>query len=172
MATHSSVLAWRIPRTEEPGGLRSLESQSRTRLSTHTDRCKETSGNSSNLGDSLRNRSTSSKMSRLKRTRGCNQLQCCMIPGWILDVTGVALKSVHGPIANIGIRIVEQVTVFYQCEISWFWVAPQSHKRMSLFLGDRRLRVQRAWWDFPGGPGLKTPCSHCMEHGFSPWSGN
>ena len=22
MATHSSVLAWRIPRTEEPGGLR------------------------------------------------------------------------------------------------------------------------------------------------------
>ena len=32
MATHSSVLAWRIPRTEEPGGLRSLESQCRTQL--------------------------------------------------------------------------------------------------------------------------------------------
>ena len=27
MATHSSVLVWRIPRTEEPGGLRSLGSQ-------------------------------------------------------------------------------------------------------------------------------------------------
>ena len=27
MATHSSVLAWRIPRTEEPGGLQSLGSQ-------------------------------------------------------------------------------------------------------------------------------------------------
>ena len=27
MATHSSVLAWRIPWTEEPGGLRSIESQ-------------------------------------------------------------------------------------------------------------------------------------------------
>ena len=27
MATHSSVLAWRIPRTEEPGGLRSIQSQ-------------------------------------------------------------------------------------------------------------------------------------------------
>ena len=26
MATHSSVLAWRIPRTEEPGGLPSLGS--------------------------------------------------------------------------------------------------------------------------------------------------
>ena len=24
MATHSSILAWKIPRTEEPGGLRSL----------------------------------------------------------------------------------------------------------------------------------------------------
>ena len=27
MATHSSILAWRIPGTEEPGGLRSLGSQ-------------------------------------------------------------------------------------------------------------------------------------------------
>ena len=32
MATHSSVLAWRIPGTGEPGGLRSMGSQSRTRL--------------------------------------------------------------------------------------------------------------------------------------------
>ena len=27
MATHSSTLAWRIPRTEEPGGLQSMGSQ-------------------------------------------------------------------------------------------------------------------------------------------------
>ena len=27
MATHSSTLAWRIPRTEEPGGLQSMASQ-------------------------------------------------------------------------------------------------------------------------------------------------
>ena len=27
MATHSSILAWRIPSTEEPGGLRSVGSQ-------------------------------------------------------------------------------------------------------------------------------------------------
>ena len=32
MATHSSVLAWRIPGTGEPRGLLSLGSQSRTRL--------------------------------------------------------------------------------------------------------------------------------------------
>ena len=27
MATHSSILAWEIPRTEEPGGLQSIRSQ-------------------------------------------------------------------------------------------------------------------------------------------------
>ena len=34
VATHSSILAWRIPWTEESGGLQSMGSQSRTRLST------------------------------------------------------------------------------------------------------------------------------------------
>ena len=33
MATHFSMLTWRIPQTEEPGGLQSMVSQSRTRLS-------------------------------------------------------------------------------------------------------------------------------------------
>ena len=33
MATHSNILAWRIPWTEEPGGLQSVGSQSRTWLS-------------------------------------------------------------------------------------------------------------------------------------------
>ena len=32
MATHSSILAWRIPWTEEPGGPWSTGSQSQTRL--------------------------------------------------------------------------------------------------------------------------------------------
>ena len=40
IATHSSIIAWKIPRTEEPGGLPSVESQSLTGLSasahTHT----------------------------------------------------------------------------------------------------------------------------------------
>ena len=30
MATHSSILAWRIPRTKEPGGLQSTASESDT----------------------------------------------------------------------------------------------------------------------------------------------
>ena len=33
MATHSSILAWRIPLTEEPGRLQSMGSQSWTQLS-------------------------------------------------------------------------------------------------------------------------------------------
>ena len=32
VATHSSILAWRIPWTEEPGGLQSMVLQSQTRL--------------------------------------------------------------------------------------------------------------------------------------------
>ena len=32
MATHPSILAWRIPWTEEPGELQSMGSQSRTQL--------------------------------------------------------------------------------------------------------------------------------------------
>ena len=34
MATHTRILAWRIPWTEEPGRLPSMGSQSRTQLST------------------------------------------------------------------------------------------------------------------------------------------
>ena len=36
MATHCSILAWRIPWTEEPGRLQSMGSQGRTRLSDFT----------------------------------------------------------------------------------------------------------------------------------------
>ena len=36
IATHFSILAWRIPWTEEPGGLQSTGSQSGTRLSNFT----------------------------------------------------------------------------------------------------------------------------------------
>ena len=37
MTTHSSLLAWRIPLTDEPGGLQSMELQ----LSTHTFKCQQ-----------------------------------------------------------------------------------------------------------------------------------
>ena len=41
LATHSSILSWRIPWTETPGGLQSMGSQSRTRLSDFTFTFKE-----------------------------------------------------------------------------------------------------------------------------------
>ena len=44
-ATHSSILAWRIPQTEEPGGLQSIWSQrvghDWAHTSTHTTVCME-----------------------------------------------------------------------------------------------------------------------------------
>ena len=36
MATNAGIFAWRIPWTEEPGGLQSMGSQSQTQLSFHT----------------------------------------------------------------------------------------------------------------------------------------
>ena len=38
MATHSSILAWRIPWTEEPGGLQSVGSQRVSDFHFHTER--------------------------------------------------------------------------------------------------------------------------------------
>ena len=31
---------------------------------------------------------------------------------------------------------------------------------------------KKQWWDFPGGPAAKTPCSQCRGPWFDPWSGN
>ena len=41
MATHSSILAWRIPWTEEPGGLQFMGLQSLTQRSRHTAQTRE-----------------------------------------------------------------------------------------------------------------------------------
>ena len=46
MATHSSILAWKIPGTGEPGGLPSMGSHSQTRL-------KRLSSSSSSRGKSI-----------------------------------------------------------------------------------------------------------------------
>ena len=37
MATHSNILVWRIPRTEDPGGLQSMESQESDMIGHSTD---------------------------------------------------------------------------------------------------------------------------------------
>jgi len=40
-AAHSSILAWRVPQTEEPGRPQTMGSQSRTRLSDYTTTTRE-----------------------------------------------------------------------------------------------------------------------------------
>jgi len=47
MATHSSILAWEIPWTEEPGGLQSMESQ---RVGPNLGTKQQQSGNRCNPG--------------------------------------------------------------------------------------------------------------------------
>ena len=49
MATHSSVLAWRIPGTGESGGLPSMGSQSRTQLKRLSCSCSSSSSSSSRV---------------------------------------------------------------------------------------------------------------------------
>ena len=36
MATHSSILAWKVPWTKKPGGLQSMESQNVEHMRSHT----------------------------------------------------------------------------------------------------------------------------------------
>ena len=60
VATHSSLLAWRIPWTEEPGGLQSMwvtKSQTRLKqLSTHTHTHHELKKKNGNVSSALKNR--------------------------------------------------------------------------------------------------------------------
>ena len=48
MAAHSRILAWRIPWTEEPGGLQSMWWQSQTRVNRHI-QCKNLSDKNMDL---------------------------------------------------------------------------------------------------------------------------
>ena len=52
MATHSSILAWEIPGTEEPGGLQSMGSQTvrQDRARTHTHPFLASGGEENQLG--------------------------------------------------------------------------------------------------------------------------
>ena len=63
MATHSNILAWRIPWTEEPGGLQSIGSQRDTQLSRHALRI-----NPTNSADSAKDR-------RMKSGHVINELE-------------------------------------------------------------------------------------------------
>ena len=35
-----------------------------------------------------------------------------------------------------------------------------------------KIQKRASLREFPDGPVVRTPCFHCKEHGFDPWSGN
>ena len=90
LATHSSILAWRIPWTEEPGGLQSMGLQSRTRLSDERVHF---------LGST---RFTSRPLSKQKqqkcRVRGTHQKAVLLSEGSSKASAGLLLRLLHpGP---------------------------------------------------------------------------
>ena len=44
------------------------------------------------------------------------------------------------------------------------------HIYTTCICGSQSLKT--TYWDFPGGPVVKTPSFHCRGLGFDPWSGN
>ena len=85
MATHSNILVWRIPLTEEPGGLESMGSQSQTRLSIYIYICDSSTY-------TLRDSEWSAGSGMLEDT----QLPSLVIPGnWLMetDKSSVTLSS-------------------------------------------------------------------------------
>ena len=53
MATHSSILAWEIPWTEEPGGLQSMESQELDTTDATWQQQQQHKGNGRGLGQGI-----------------------------------------------------------------------------------------------------------------------
>ena len=77
MATHSSVLAWRVPRTEEPGGLQSVGWQRvRHDLSLHAHTFSFSQGSSSSFpGPQFFSRGCST----------CRLLTCILLLSWVFS---------------------------------------------------------------------------------------
>ena len=73
MATHSSILAWRILWTEEPGGLPSIRSQSRTQLSDLVCTDREGAGEEREAGSGL------TILSQVSRPWGSGDLASCLV---------------------------------------------------------------------------------------------
>ena len=125
MATHSSSLAWRIPRTEEVGGLQSMGSQrvDRTeRLSTHTQLIKQLIKVShQNLSSTLHHLKKAGQgplfpFHRLERwgEGSCVRAKCLPRVSGTLDSSlsagSVSLPVLHRPLSHILLRQVGAVS--------------------------------------------------------------
>ena len=130
MATPSSIPAWRIPWTEEPGGLQSMESQSWTRLSDFTHFTHSTE------------MAKCSPASILYLYHRNPELSVRNMDAW--NIKDISLLPFHLGIAT-------WLRSDQRCE----WNCAETSKKC--------LR------EFPGGPEIRTQCSHC--HGSVPGQG-
>ena len=77
MATCSSILAWKIPWTDEPGGLQSTMLQSRTWLSVHTHKRESSWRDEWGIVNAQRGTGHIFTVSKIQK-----QLKCSSINGW------------------------------------------------------------------------------------------
>ena len=186
-ATHSSILACRIPWTEEPGGLQSMGSQSQTQLSdshTHT---------SHGAGDSPngQNHDCHTAPGVFSSCWGCLwwvpdvETTCITTRGLSLSALGGEPRetpgSTNGWEQNGMLPTGYEDYTFSMCFITLIWLWHTS-EGLTQRTGERaRTRVKtkgvplapaHASWDLPGGPEVKTLCFHCKRSRFDPSLGN
>ena len=82
LATHSSILAWRIQWMEEPGGLQSMGSQSQTRLKRLSTHDPVQSLGRDMRGDLMAPPSIAEVLSRPQKIAGLQCTLTCALCGW------------------------------------------------------------------------------------------
>ena len=127
MATHSSVLAWRIPGTGEPGGPPSMGSQSRTRLK--------------RLSSSSRNLSVYSVKNKALNATHCPDIgmrDCTKITG-VQQISSIASLSQ----AEMDMKV-SGVCVCFSPHIMWLWDLSSPYQGQNLGPGIESTRVLTA----------------------------
>ena len=174
MATHSSVLAWRIPGTGEASGLPSIGSHSRTYL-------KWVSSRNNNLQPTL------NSWFLTQVTPLTHSLLLIHIVWEPTSGPGEFLwdAECRGCLCQGGMRASLKVGAgALLCLVHWFLVEDASAgRRLRLLSQLCHSQVIQLWdknkrktnenrQDFPGGPVVKTLCSQCHRFRFHLWSQN
>ena len=144
MATHSSILAWKIPQTEEPGRLQSMGLQSWTRLCDFTFTF-PSPGDLPNPGIKLltEKRCTTWEL-QVKFYLGQNE--DCSPGGSISDSSERLLQSGRGGRSIYKVLVKEEFNTmkhsFLQKVFCYSWGSDVTMMGFSVFLDIRRLRIE------------------------------